>query len=379
MPRPLLLIALATFVVSCSDSTTTPGGPPPTIGNVVAVSAGGNHTCALRVDGKAFCWGRNTDGQLGDGTQEDRLNPTAVAGGLSFAEISAGEQHTCGVTTASQVYCWGKNLQGQSGGSGTGDPVLAPALASTMTFTTVSAGVDHTCAISSGTAYCWGTGFLGDANTAERRPNPVEVTGGPWSVVSAGANYTCALRATGSAYCWGNNTGGLLGIGTTTGSSVNPAAVVGGHTFVAIDAGLNHTCGVGTDGTAYCWGTNANAQLGNGAPGSPTGTPTAAPSSLTFTAVAAGADHSCAAFSDGTYCWGANSAGQLGVTGSTVHPSPTKSDAQVESVSSFRHHTCGVSGNFDAWCWGANEYGQVGNGRTDAAVAIPVKITLPAQ
>jgi len=376
MQRPLLF-ALATLLVGCSDST-TPDGTPPAVGNVVAISAGGSHTCALRVDGKAFCWGSNTAGQLGDGTQEDRLNPTPVSGGLTFAEISAGYDQTCGVTSGSQVYCWGNNVQGQVGGDGAAGPIMTPLLAASMTFTTVSAGQNHSCGISSGNVYCWGTGYLGDDSTSKRRPYPVLVPGGPWSLVSAASSHSCAVRATGSAYCWGSNAGGLLGIGTTTGQSFTPAAVVGGHTFTAIDAALNHTCAIATDGTPYCWGNNANGQLGTGATGAPVGTPSAVSSPFTFSEIASGEDFTCAAFSDGTHCWGNNGVAQLGFTAdNSPHPTPTKSDALVESISAFGRHACGINGNFDGYCWGNDQSGQIGDGRTAAAVAIPFKISLP--
>ncbi|HJQ21348.1 MAG TPA: hypothetical protein VJ867_13455 [Gemmatimonadaceae bacterium] len=379
--KPWKLVSiLSVTLLGCKDPTSDNGGNPPPLGNVLAISAGGAHTCALRLDGKAFCWGRNSSGELGDGTLEDRLNPVAVTGGLSFESISSGDTHTCGVTHSGEGYCWGDNVQGQVGGNASADIGLPPTLvAPGMSWAMISAGQDHSCGVTTGgDAYCWGTGYLGDNNTT-RRAFPIKVPGGPWTEVSAATNYTCGLQAAGGAYCWGTNAGGLLGNGTTSGQSFSPMAVVGNHDFATLDAGVNHACGATTIGQIFCWGTNANAQLGTGATGSPTGTPVQAGITENLTVVASGEDFTCGAADQGTFCWGRNDVGQLGVNGTGVQATPVRVDASTITVSAFRVHACGISANFDAYCWGNNAFGQVGNGRTGAAVNLPSKLTLPTQ
>jgi alpha-tubulin suppressor-like RCC1 family protein len=137
-----------------------------------------------------------------------------------------------------------------------------------LTFEAVSAGAYHTCGVtSSGSAYCWGSnsfGRLGDGTTTDRT-TPVAVSGGlTFDAVSAAGSHTCGLTSSGSAYCWGYNYLGELGDGTTT-QRTTPVAVSGGLTFEVVSGGrLRHTCGVTSNGSAYCWGYNGYGQLGDG-------------------------------------------------------------------------------------------------------------------
>src|SRR5438552_18535504 len=107
------LLALAATISGCgSDKTPTqlqPPPPPVTFLTFGTVSPGDAHTCGITTDGTSYCWGDNSDGQLGDGTTSDRSTPAAVPGGLSFITVGAGYRHTCGVTNAGAPYCWGRN------------------------------------------------------------------------------------------------------------------------------------------------------------------------------------------------------------------------------------------------------------------------------
>jgi alpha-tubulin suppressor-like RCC1 family protein len=221
------------------DGTLTNRSSPVLVAGGVSfatVSAGGGHACGVTAAGAAYCWGYNRWGQLGVGTTTGpemctlpcSTVPVLVVGGVSFAAVSAGGQHTCGVTAA--AYCWGIN----------------------------------------------GTGQLGDG-TRTGRSSPVLVAGGvSFAAVSAGVNHTCGVTAAGAAYCWGYNEYGQLGVGTTTGPetcitdghypcSTVPVLVVGGVSFAAVSAGgNNHSCGVTAAGAAYCWGSNSSGELGDG-------------------------------------------------------------------------------------------------------------------
>ncbi|MBA3319009.1 MAG: hypothetical protein H0T50_13100 [Gemmatimonadales bacterium] len=206
------------------------------------VSVGGSHTCGITLDDRAFCWGHGKSGELGNGRTLIRKTPTAVAGGLRFREIAAGETQrsgnwlfTCGITTEDRAYCWGGNLDGQLG-DGTITRRLRPAaVAGGLRFSTVSAGGSFTCGVTTANAaYCWGRddhGQLGDGGPTgdpnAKRLSPVPVTGGlALTAVSAGWLHTCGVATDGAAHCWGSNFSGELGDGTEVESSV-PVAVLG--------------------------------------------------------------------------------------------------------------------------------------------------------
>ena len=139
-----------------------------------------------------------------------------------------------------------------------------------LTFTSLTAGAVHTCAITmTGAAYCWGSNYAGQLGNESPEPpgsssTPVPVAGDITFVsLSAGAIHTCGLTEGGTAYCWGSNSRGKLGNGTTLNSSA-PVPVAGELNFRQLSAGAGYTCGIAVDGAAYCWGDNSWGQLGDG-------------------------------------------------------------------------------------------------------------------
>lgn len=317
--------------------------PVPVAGGLTfqAVSAGSSHACGLTPDGLAYCWGDNFNGQLGAGPGLSSNVPVAVAKGLTYLQLEAGGDVTCGVTESGVVYCWGNGWSGQlgdgRGGRGHSTSVPIP-VASTLMFSRVSPGGGHTCALSvDGLAYCWGgagSGAIGPGRLTGPEDcegpcvkSPVLVTDGrKFTAITGGGSHTCALTPEGQAYCWGLNDVGQLGgeaADEACGSlsarpcSRTPIPVTGGLTFGLLSAGWRHTCGVASDGSAYCWGRNEEGQLGDG------GTmdrpvPTLVSGGLTFTVLRAGSTHTCGVIPTGqAYCWGTNRDGQLG-DGTTV-------------------------------------------------------------
>ena len=358
--------------------------------DVVQISAGSGsyHTCALTTAGAAKCWGSNGNGQLGDGTTIDRYTPVTVSGLSSgVASLAVGNAHTCAVTTAGVAKCWGFNAQGQLG-DGTTTQWLTPVAVSGLSsgVASVAAGGHFNCAVTTaGAAKCWGFngyGQLGDGTTVNS-PTPVAVSGLSSGVASlaVGGYHTCALTTAGAAKCWGYNSNGQLGNGSTGTNSATPVAVSGLSSGVAsVAGGYKHTCAVTMAGAAKCWGYNNYGQLGDGTT-SDKATPVAVSSLSSGVAkLTGGFYHTCALTTAGAAkCWGYNAKGQLG-DGTTVDKTTPVAVAGLSSgvvgLVAGNTHTCAVTSG-TAKCWGFNAQGQLGNGTSGTAnnSAIPVTVS----
>lgn len=339
-----------------------------------ALAGGGYHTCGL-VSTTAYCWGNNFDGQLGDQTTSTRTAPTLVTGGLAFQALSGGSWHTCGRITTGDAYCWGWNGFGQNGNAFAFDHLAPVPISGGLSLRSISTNNQHSCGVSTGnTAYCWGAnvyGQLGDASYADRL-TPVAVSGGgTYQSVTTGEEHSCALTTGSAVSCWGLNDDGQLGDGTVA-TRNTPLAISG--TYQSVTAGNYHSCALSTN-TVYCWGYNIDGQLGNG-----TTTNSSSPVGVTgsYTAVAAGAYHSCAVrMTTGLIaCWGLNSNGQLGDNSQTNRPSPVAvSGTQVyQSVTAGNYHTCALTTAGAAYCWGYNGSGQLGDGSSNDRL-IPTQVS----
>ena len=345
----------------------TSGSPGALYGRYVTdIATGGEHTCAI-ADGGVFCWGANGSGRLGDGSQTDRSVPVVVPSlapsqAYNATHITAGGYHTCAIAQAT-AYCWGRNGEGQLGNGSPSNPnqgqpasnayystIPVQVTGSTYLATVITAGENHTCAVIDSRAYCWGGnsntytgGRLGNAvdgpNGNRNTPQVVRANNGDVlyqktvATIAAGASQSCAI-AEGRLYCWGLNAAGEVGDGTTTartvpvavntsGSSALPStSVVTSVAMGIFTGGTNEytTCAIAS-GKAYCWGRNNQGQLGNG-----TTTDSALPvavssggvlSGKNATSVMPGSPYTCAIANGRAYCWGDNTYGQLG-NGTTV-------------------------------------------------------------
>jgi alpha-tubulin suppressor-like RCC1 family protein len=284
------------------------------------ITAGFSHSCAVTSSGAAYCWGDDTSGELGDGHSATiNSSPSAVSGGLTFKSVTAGSSHTCGLTTAGVAYCWGSNESGDLGNGTVGGFSATPVpVAGGLTFASLSAGFIYTCGVTvGGAAYCWGGngyGVLGNGTTIDS-PTPVAVSGGlTFATVSAAGNSTCGVTTGGAAYCWGNSAQGQLGTGVSTVNSMTPVAVIGGFSAISVGTGSEHACAVATGGAAYCWGDNSFGELGLGSTSITVPTPGLVLGGLAFAAISAGNSfHTCGLTTAGAaYCWGYNDSGEIG-------------------------------------------------------------------
>ncbi len=341
--------------------------------SAVSVVAGADHTCALLMDGRVKCWGRNQSGQLGLGDTHARGGPPLQMGdALSFVDLgssgqratqlAAGRNHTCALLTDGQVKCWGDNYGGQLGLGDTGSRGDQPgemgdALPridlgkSGERVVQLAAGWLNTCALlESGRIKCWGyggSGQLGAGDTNSRGDGPNEMgdavpyvdlgsSGLHATQLAGGEVHMCALLDGGQIKCWGYNGDGQLGLGDTNwrgdgsdemgdalasvdlGSTAAPA--------IRVVAGERHTCALLEAGQVKCWGYAASGQIGLGDTISRGDDPGEMGDALPAvelgaagggaTQLTAGWSHTCALLASGDVkCWGYDIYGQLGLGG----------------------------------------------------------------
>ena len=260
-------------------------------GKTIKTIAGGNSsdTCAIASDNQAYCWGSGASGTLGNGSTTDSSVPVAVStagvlNGKTLTNVSVGSGHVCAIDTAGKAYCWGSNTTGQLGNGSTTNSSVPVAVSTAgvlngKTLVSVSLNIDYSCALdTAGAAYCWGSGSYGALGNGSTTNSSVPVAvstagvlnGKVLASISSGGAYgtVCALDASGKAYCWGNNGYNVFGDGTSTNSSVpvavSTAGVLNGKTLVSITSGYLTTFALGSDGQSYSWGYNGANQFGIG-------------------------------------------------------------------------------------------------------------------
>ncbi len=300
--------------------------PPPTMEGIVQVSCGASHTGSITDEGSLYMWGRNHDGQLGDGTKITKDKPTYVKIKGQIIEVSCGGYHTGAITAEGKLYMWGYNSNGQVGDGTTIDkskPVLIK-IKGNPRFVEVSCGQYHTGAVTAdGNLYMWGKNRsyeLGDG-TQINRNKPVFIMEGV-TQVSCGNSHNGAITAKGKLYMWGQNSYGQLGDGTES-ETLKPTLVKikGNPLVVQVSCGQDFTGVVTEDSSLYMWGINNYGQLGNG-----TKIKKNKPIFIMedIFEVSCGRFHTGAITEDSElYMWGQNSSGQLGDGTKTKKLNPT--------------------------------------------------------
>ncbi len=295
------------------------------------VSTGSNHTCAIKDDHSLWCWGSNEYGQLGTSDTNDQNLPVQVGSGTDWQTVSTGDFHTCAIN-ATGLWCWGNNEYGQLGINNQ-DNQSSPAKVITDigNWESVSAGGNHTCAILNNneerSLWCWGSNQYGQCGQPDTSSNillPLLALPDAQSV-SAGGNHTCAIRSDQTLWCWGRNEYGQLGIENTQDQTA-PTRVGGSipPSFSFVSAGGSHTCATMPNYQLFCWGDNTSGKLGIG---TSKNTPHISPEQLdgnSWTSVSAGRASTCAIQANNSlYCWGSNEYGQLGLWDTENRNEPT--------------------------------------------------------
>jgi alpha-tubulin suppressor-like RCC1 family protein len=349
-------------VVLDVTNTVNSGGPTWT-----STAGGFSHTLAIKSDGTLWAWGKNSGGQLGDGTTTRRTSPVQVGSATTWTKVAAGENHSVGLRSNGTLWAWGSNFSGQLGDGTTTTRTSPVQIGTATTWTQVVAGSFHTVAIrSDGTLWAWGSnadGQLGDGTTTHRT-SPVQIgSATTWAKVAAGIGHTVALRTNGTVWAWGDNADGQLGDGTTT-PRTTPVQIGSATNWVHVSAGESQTVALKSDGTLWAWGNNFYGQLGDGTTTNRT-SPVQIGSATNWASAATGLGHSAGVRTDGTlWTWGLNFNGQLGDGTTTNRTSPAQANAETNwsLASAGGNHTATMKTNGTLWTWGRNSDGQIGDG-----------------
>jgi alpha-tubulin suppressor-like RCC1 family protein len=340
------------------------------------VAAGGESSCSLNTAGTLFCWGALN--ALFPAGSPPTWTPMQIQGVPAFATISASYGGSydvfCALTAAGDLWCDRNGSQFYPLGAGT-------------RWTTVDVGPVHGCATAGdSTAWCFGAsgeGELGVPGLASSAA-PVRVAGGVrFTSVVTGRTWSCGVATSGAAYCWGQSRGGALGLGVGVIRSDTAAAVRGGLHFLRLSASKtgDHTCGITSQGDAYCWGAGEHGQLGDGAAGDSAWTPVLVRDGHTWMDIAAGFHQTCGVTTDHrAWCWGSDVAGERGTAsgfGGPDQPTPALVGSGYAEIAAGgeiylgghgtsgildQSHACAIAQDETVRCWGGNGFGQLGNG-----------------
>jgi alpha-tubulin suppressor-like RCC1 family protein len=340
-----------------------------------AIKGSGNCSIGRRTDGTVWTWGNNTAGQLGDNTVDDKSSPVSIVGAHSFTLIGNGagngtSVHVIAMKSDGTAWCWGQNTNGQLGDNTAASKSSPVSVVGTHSFIRVNAGDLNSFAFKSdGSAWAWGNntgGTLGD-NSATARSSPVSVVGTHSFIQIDGGVSGLGRKSDGTVWMWGDNANAALGQNNVTNRS-SPVSVVGDHSFRFATIGRNHVLAIKPDGTLWGWGNNASGQLGDNTTATRS-SPVSIVGAHSFIFVAGSQNHSIGLKFDGSvWGWGQNAGGQLGdntvvsklspvsVVGAHSFIAVTTGGVDVTNA-----HSLGIKFDGSVWAWGNNADGQLGD------------------
>lgn len=348
----------STWVIASVD-TVTDSLPLRLTRSFTAVSVGLSGACAIAADSAAYCWGNpsGTFPALPNGL------PNLVDGGFKWTAINNGASAACGVIATGEGYCWGFDGPYHHIGVADGTGFTSPSLVlNGYLYREIDVGTEHTCGVTTaGAGICWGKdghGELGDSSHVPKLATPVS-RGFSWLTIKADGYTTCGLIQGGQAYCWGINVDGYLGIDSTNQSDVVvPSPLQSSDTYTSVEISSISQCALKAGGQAFCWGYNSSGQLGQGSTDAVAHrTPLAVTGGHLFSAISAGGDGFCAIeAADGTaWCWGTGEG--LGAPAPLAQPTLVPGGHRFVAIASGTRASCGLTGGGALWCWGSDPLG----------------------
>ncbi len=333
-------------------------------------------TCGLRSDGTLWCWGSADYGKLGNGAESgSETSPVQVGTDTDWVELGTAQDAACAIKQDGTLWCWGRNRNGAVGDGTTTDRATPTRIGADSDWATIStARDDFFCAVkTTGTLWCWGdVPRMSDATSPSQVGSDTD-----WVQAQGGDQIACATKADQSLHCWGSDRDGRLGTGTFSSESMPTPVAPSGSKWQTTAHDEDFTCGIQDDGTLWCWGLNMKGQLGIGVVGSSISSPSAVSPNVSWNSVSTGDQHSCGIQSDNSlWCWGHNSAGQVDgeVSGfrTYIYDKPARVDPATDwaQVSAGGQSTCAVKNDGTLWCWGSNGLGQLGQGDTADYVGV---------
>lgn len=380
------------YLVADAQGNQTTGQATITVKPLQSLSAKQDSTCVVTSAGFVNCWGANDFGQLGDGTTQSFKNtPVTVSNISGVKQVAMGYNHACAITQTGSVSCWGDNNNGQLGDGTQTQRLQATAVVGlSAKVTQLALSYNSSCALlETGDIQCWGSNTQGELGVGQAVV-PVQslspktlILGSSLKAkkIVAGNHHLCAISQNDALFCWGANDLGQLGINSAATKIYQPTLLSLAGNVQQVGAGFSHTCAA-TSTTVSCWGDNSFAQLGNNSSGV---TPVLSPVTVLNISApidnfALGKDHSCAVTTDNkTYCWGSRQAGQ---TAQTVDDTQRDTQATLvtgltgkRALSAGDFHTCSIEDNSVVKCWGKNDLGQLANGSSAQQSATPVTLS----